>query len=272
MDDQRRNTKHWHNKIAWDRLAKKQDRLARPARNIDFADPLASVDGPGWLGGNISNKRVLCLAAGGGRQGPIYAAAGAKVTVVDLSPAMLELDKAVAAERKLNIRTLEASMDDLSDLGEGTFDIVIHPVSTCYITDVRATYREVARVLVMGGLYISQHKQPTSLQASLGEEQGSYRIERPYFQKTPIPPPRKPNLVRENGTLEYIHRWEVLLGEMCRSGLFIEDLSEPLHAKSGANPGSFEHRSQFVAPYVRVKARKSLEISPSSSRIVHLDF
>jgi ubiquinone/menaquinone biosynthesis C-methylase UbiE len=268
MDDHRHNTKHWHNKAAWDRLAKKQDRLARPARDIDFADPLASVDGPGWLGGNISDKRVLCLAAGGGRQGPIYAAAGGKVTVVDLSPAMLELDRQVAAERKLNIRTVETSMDDLSDLGDETFDIVIHPVSTCYIPDVPATYREVARVLVMGGLYISQHKQPSSLQTGLGPERGTYQIERSYFQTEPLPQPSISNLVREDGTLEYIHRWEILLGEMCRAGLFIEDLSEPLHAKPNAAPGTFEHRSQFVPPYVRVKARKSRQIQSKPISII----
>ena len=104
---------HWHNRAAWDRLAKKQDRLAKPARDVDFADPLKSVDGPGWLGGNINGKRVLCLAAGGGRQGPIYAAAGAIVTVVDISPAMLELDRVVAAERNIQLRTVEASMDCL---------------------------------------------------------------------------------------------------------------------------------------------------------------
>ena len=248
--------KHWHNKAAWDRLAKKQDRLARPAREIDFADPLASVDGPGWLGGSIFGKRVLCLAAGGGRQGPIYATAGAEVTVVDLSPVMLELDKKVAAERKLNLRTLETSMDDLSELGDGTFDIVIHPVSTCYLPEVTKTYQEVARVLTGGGIYISQHKQPTSMQAGLEPEQGSYRLQQSYFFKQPLPKLSKPNLVREDGTQEYIHRWEELIGHMCRAGLFIEDLTEPLHAKPDAVVGSFEHRSQFIAPYVRIKARK----------------
>ena len=248
--------KHWHNKAAWDRLAKKQDRLARPAREVDFADPLASVDGPGWLGGNIFGKRVLCLAAGGGRQGPIYAAAGARVTVVDLSPVMLELDRKVASERKLNLRTLETSMDDLSALGDATFDIVIHPVSTCYLPDVTKTYQEVARVLTNGGIYISQHKQPTSMQAAIEPEQGSYYLQHNYFFKQPLPASSKPNLVREEGTQEYIHRWEELLGQMCRAGLYIEDLTEPLHAKPDAVVGSFEHRSQFIAPYVRIKARK----------------
>jgi hypothetical protein len=31
---------------------------------------------------------------------------------------------------------------------------------------------------------------------------------------------------------------------------------EPPHAKADAEAGSFAHRSKFVAPYVRVKARR----------------
>ncbi len=247
---------HWHNRAAWDRLAKKQDRLAKPARDVDFADPLKSVDGPGWLGGNINGKRVLCLAAGGGRQGPIYAAAGAIVTVVDISPAMLELDRVVAAERNIQLRTVEASMDNLSSLSDDSFDIVIHPVSTCYVPDVVPVYLEVARVLCAGGIYISQHKQPTSLQTTLDAQAGGFQIVHPYYKKDPLPPSEKPNLIREEGTLEYVHRWEELLGAMCRAGLAIEDMTEPMHAKPDAEANSFAHRCQFVAPYIRVKARR----------------
>ncbi|MFT5299257.1 MAG: SAM-dependent methyltransferase [Mariniblastus sp.] len=254
---------HWHNRAAWDRLAKKQDRLAKPARDVDFANPLRSVDGPGWLGGDIRGKRVLCLAAGGGRQGPIYAAAGAIVTVVDISPAMLELDRAVAAERNIQLTTVEASMDNLEALGENQFDIVIHPVSTCYVPDVGPVYSEVARVLVPDGIYISQHKQPTSLQTTLDAEQTGYRLEHPYYLNAPLPPCSKPNLIREDGTLEYIHRWEQLLGAMCRAGLVIEDMTEPMHAKPDAEANSFGHRSQFVAPYIRVKARRIGKSSPT---------
>lgn len=250
---------HWHNKAAWDRLAKNQDRLAKPARDIDFADPLASVDGPGWLGGDIKGKRVLCLAAGGGRQGPIYAAAGGIVTVVDISPAMLELDRIVAAERQLKLVTVEASMDDLSALGDASFDIVIHPVSTCYVPDILKVYLEVARVTAAGGIYISQHKQPVSLQTTLDAESGGFRIQESYYRREPLPPSPRSNLIREDGTLEYIHRWEMIVGAMCRCGFSIEDLTEPLHAKPDAAINSFAHRSQYVAPYVRILARRRAE-------------
>ena len=257
---------HEHNRAAWDKLARNQDRLTRPAREQDFADPLGSVDGPGWLGGNIVGKRVLCLAAGGGRQGPIYAAAGAEVTVVDISPVMLERDRAIAAQRKLNLRIVESSMDDLSPLADATFEIVIHPVSTCYVPDVAQVYQEVARVLQPNGLYISQHKQPTSLQAGLERGPQGYPLRYGYYRQTPLPPAPKPNLIREQGTHEYIHRWESLLGLMCRAGFVIEDLTEPLHAQPQADVNSFGHRSQFVAPYVRVKARRTA--APPPPRLV----
>ena len=256
---------HWHNRAAWDRLATKQDRLAKPARDVDFANPLKSVDGPGWLGNNISGKRVLCLAAGGGRQGPIYAAAGGIVTVVDISPAMLELDRIVAAERNINLKTVEASMDDLSAIKDDSFEIVIQPVSTCYVPDVVPVYQEVARVLCVGGVYISQHKQPASLQTTIEASRGGYEIVHPYYATDPLPPSEKPNLIREEGTLEYVHRWEQLLGAMCRAGLSIEDMTEPLHAKPDAEANSFAHRCQFVAPYIRVKARR---IGQSKSRLL----
>lgn len=248
---------HWHNRAAWDQLAKKQDRLAKPARDVDFKDPLATVDARGWLGRDVRGKRILCLAAGGGRQGPIYAAAGAEVTVVDLSPAMLELDRVVSAERNLPLRTVEASMDDLSALADQSFDIVIHPVSTCYVPNVNLVYLEVARVLCQGGIYVSQHKQPASLQTTLDSQANGYHLEFSYYRTDPLPPSPRPNLIRENGTLEYVHRWEDLLGGMCRAGLLIEDITEPLHAKPNAEMDSFAHRSQFVAPYIRVKARKT---------------
>lgn len=245
-----------HNRSAWDRLAKTQNRLARPARDEDFANPLASVDGPGWLGGDISGQKVLCLAAGGGRQAPIYSAAGADVTVVDISPAMLQLDRAVAAERGLNYRVIEGTMEDLSVFKDAEFDIVIHPVSSCYVPDLRPVFLEVARVTRGGGVYISQHKQPASMQASLVPKNGNYILEHDCYSNRPCPISDNENLIREDGTLEWIHRWEEIIGFMCRSGFVIEDITEPMHAKPDADKGSFGHRSQFVPPYVRIKARR----------------
>src|SRR6185437_9028581 len=145
-----------NNRRAWNALVLKKQRFTTPAPDDDLRDPLGKVDGLGWLGGSVAGKRLLCLAAGGGRQSAMYAAAGAEVTVVDLSSEMLALDRQVAAERGLNVRVVETSMDDLSGLAAASFEIVIQPVSTCYVPDVQAVYREVARVTAPGGIYVSQ--------------------------------------------------------------------------------------------------------------------
>lgn len=245
---------HEHNRRAWDAMVRQKQRFARPARDEDFATTIKELDPRGWLG-DVRGKSCLCLAAGGGRQGPIYAAAGAHVTVVDISAAQLELDREVAAERKLDLRTVHTSMDNLSMLRAGEFDLVVQPVSTCYVADVAKTYVEVARVIRPGGVYVSQHKQPVSLQADTETTQRGYEITEPYYRDGPLPPVTG-SLHREEGTLEFLHRWEELIGYMCRAGFVIEDLSEPVHAKRDAAKDSFGHRSQFVPPYVRIKARR----------------
>ena len=147
-----------HNRRAWNSMVEDRHVFARPARDEQFRNPLAQVDGLGWLGPSMRGRRLLCLAAGGGRQGPLYAAAGAQVTVVDISPEMLALDREVAARRRLQIRTVEASMDDLSMFSSGEFEMVIQPVSTCYMPSVMAVYREVVTTVrrLLSGETISQ--------------------------------------------------------------------------------------------------------------------
>lgn len=245
---------HDHNRRAWDSLVRQKQKFTTPARDDEFAQPVASLDGAGWLG-EVRGRRVLCLASGGGRQGALFAAAGAQVTVVDISPAMLALDRQVAAERGLEVRTVEASMDDLSALADASFDLVSQPVSTCYVPAIVPVYREVARVTAPGGLYISQHKQPGSLQMDIRPSARGYEILEPYYRTGPLPDVAgSPH--RESGTLEFLHRWEELLGELCRAGFVVEDVLEPFHATPDAEPGTFRHRSRYAAPYVRIKARR----------------
>lgn len=246
-----------HNARAWNALAREGVPLAQPARDDELANPLATVDPAGWLGGDIRGWRVLCLAAGGGRHSALYAAAGAEITVVDISDEMLALDRAVARERGFDARLVQTSMDELSMFVAGEFDLVIHPVSTCYVADVAPVFAAVARVTRPGGLYVSQHKSPTSLQATLRPEgaTGSYAFAERYYREGPLPP-AEPSRLRERGTLEYLYRWEELLGGICRAGFAIEDVLEPMHADREAEHGSFGHRAQYVAPYVRIKARR----------------
>ena len=241
------NDPYIHNRRIWDQRARERAAHTETARRGDMSDPLAAADPLGWIERPVTGKRILCLAAGGGKHGPLFAKAGAPVTVVDLSPEMLALDRKLAAELRVQLRTIEASMDNLLMLADASFDAVVQPVSTCYVPDVHKVYSEVARVLVPGGIYISQHKQPASLQANAVATGGGYLVTELYKREGPLPIVQGDFPHRESGALEFLHSWEGLIGGMCRSGFVIEDLIEPRHS---------DPRAQYLPPFVTIKARK----------------
>ncbi|HVX12700.1 MAG TPA: class I SAM-dependent methyltransferase [Pirellulales bacterium] len=234
------------NRVAWDRLVAAGSPLTAVATDEQCLHARALLDREGWLPQSIAGLEVLCLAAGGGRHSILYAAAGAHVTVVDLCPAVLELDRREAERRGYSVRIVEASMEDLSQLGDAIFDIVHQPVSTCYVPDVAAVYREVARVLRLGGLYIGQHKQPASLQASHRLGDGRFVVGIPYSHSGPLPDVAE-RFNREDNTVEFLHRWDQLIGELCTAGFVVEGLSEP-------NPA--QDRNSYLPPFVRIKGRR----------------
>ncbi len=67
---------------------------------------------------------------------------------------------------------------------------------------------------------------------------------------------------------------EELIGGICRSGMVIEDLIEPMHADTNAERGSFGHRACYVAPYLRIKARnvpQQSSVQPLTNKLLLLD-
>lgn len=103
---------------------------------------------------------VLGLACGGGQQGPIFAAAGANVTIFDNSPAQLARDREVADRDGLTIRTVEGDMRELSMFANESFDLIFHPVSNLFIHEIRPVWKEAYRVLRHGGSLLSGFMNP----------------------------------------------------------------------------------------------------------------
>lgn len=243
------------NRKSWNQMADTGSLFAKVATDEECRQPLRILDGRGWLPESVAGLSVLCLASGGGWQSILYAVAGADVTVVDLSDSMLALDEREARRRGLKLRTLRASMDDLRELSDEAFDVVHQPVSTCYIPDLVPLYAEVARVLKDDGIYISQHKQPISLQISHRNERHQFVIGVEYYHQGPLPR-QADTSYREPGATEYLHRLEDLVGGLCRSNLVLEDLREPLRANYQVSVQHYGYRGRFVPPYIRMKARR----------------
>lgn len=245
------------NRVVWESLNGDSRFVADTNKQLHRAESLAALDP--WLleDGPLDGKHVLCLAAGGGTHGPLLASAGASVTVVDFSASLLAIDKKIAAANGLTLETLEASMEDLSRLASDAFDVVVQPVSACYVSDLGRVYREVHRVLKLGGLYLLQHKQPGSLQASSEWIADSYGVRIQHASGQRLPKAVEYSVNREAGTIEFLHSLDSMLGGLCRQGFAIEDVSEPPRGDAWAKAGTAEHRACYLPPYLKIKARRT---------------
>ncbi len=107
-----------------------------------------------WFG-DLRGKKVLGLASGGGQQMPVFAALGADCTVLDYSERQLQSERAVAEREGYAIRIVRADMTKPLPFADEEFDLIFHPVSNCYVREVKPIWRECLRVLKPGGLLLS---------------------------------------------------------------------------------------------------------------------
>ncbi|TMW72903.1 class I SAM-dependent methyltransferase [Alteribacter natronophilus] len=169
-----------YNRRAWD---KKVDQGVKYTRCVDSAtierarnddwEITVTTDKPvprDWFPESLKDQRVLCLASGGGQQGPVLAAAGADVTVLDVSEKQLGQDRSVAERENLSLKTVQGTMTDLSRFEDESFDIVVNPVSNLFIKDIRPVWKGAARVLKQGGTMITGFTNPIVFMFDPNEE------------------------------------------------------------------------------------------------------
>ncbi len=206
-----------------------------------------------WLAElSYEGKHVCCLGAGGGRHAPLFARLGAQVTVVDIAEKQLAIDQRLAKQYSLPIITIQSGVDQLSQLADQQFSVVVQPVVSCYVPQLADVHKSIARILFPGGLYVVQHKHPASAQLSATSP---WKTTVPYNDGQMLPYVAGYNH-RETGTVEYLHTLDALIGDLCRAGFAIEDLSEPRMADYFAPPDSAEERAVHVPPYLKIKARR----------------
>lgn len=178
----------------------------------------------------LSGKKVLCLASGGGQQGPILAAAGAEVTVFDNSPSQLAQDQFVARREKLTIQTVQGDMRDLSVFTDLSFDLIFHPVSNPFIDDVNPVWREAYRVLRTGGTLLAGCINPVEYIFDLKSWQDNKLVVRhkiPYSDLRDLSDEERRELITDHDEpLCFGHSLEDLIGGQLTAGFIITGFYE----------------------------------------------
>jgi SAM-dependent methyltransferase len=182
-----------------------------------------------WFPETMTGAQVLCLASGGGQQGPVLAAAGAAVTVFDNSPRQLAQDRLVAEREGLEIRTVEGDMADLSVFAGDSFDLIVHPCSNMFVPDVRPVWVEAFRVLRPGGALLAGFWNPVVYifdqeLADQGALQVRHRL--PYSDLTSISPDERQLYLDALDPLEFSHTLDDLIGGQLDAGFVLTGFFE----------------------------------------------
>ena len=171
---------------------------------------------------DLEGKKLLGLACGGGQQMPLFAAAGAVCTVLDYSERQLESERMVAAREGYEIDIVRADMSKALPFADESFDVIVHPVSNCYIREVEPLWRECFRILKPGGVLLS------------GLDNGINYLfddeETTLCHSLPFDPLNDPALMEElqktDSGVQFSHTFEEQVGGQLKAGLVLTHLFE----------------------------------------------
>jgi ubiquinone/menaquinone biosynthesis C-methylase UbiE len=191
----------------WDKLAGRYDRDMRRLEPLLFGrDARAQLCAD-------ARGEVLEVAIGTGLNLPHYPP-GARLSGVDLSPAMLAAASRRAAELGLTVDLREAVAEQLP-FDDGSFDTVVCTLSLCSVADDAAAIAEMSRVLRPGGLLLLlDHVAATNrLLLTLQRlwEKVTLRLAGDYQTRHPLPLVRRAGFTVTDsgraklGTVEHVH-------------------------------------------------------------------
>ena len=226
------------NSTAWDQKVENNDRWTVPvspevieaARRGEWEIHLTSNRAVprDWFP-VIPGQPVLCLGGGGGQQAPVLAAAGGRVTVLDNSPKQLQQDRLVAERDGLELECVEGDMADLSRFADGSFELIFHPCSNCFIPVVHPVWQECFRVLRPGGVLLSGMVNPICwLFDAEAWESGQLTV----TQKLPWSDAGNSNnadvqrRMKAGEPLEFGHLLQDLIGGQCAAGFLLSGFYE----------------------------------------------
>ena len=250
-----------YNRLAWDKAVERASPWTVPVRPEIIAaarrdewqiilTPTRPV--PRTWFPRLRDAQVLCLAGGGGQQGPVLAAAGARVTVFDNSPQQLAQDRLVAERDHLTLSTVQGDMRELSVFAENTFDLIVHPCSNLFVPDVHRVWTEAFRVLRPGGALLAGFCNPVmyifdQALADEGTLQVKYKL--PYSDLTSLSEAERRVYLDDLQPLEFGHTLGDQIGGQIDAGFVIAGFYEDVWPGVALN--------EYMPTYIATRAVKS---------------
>ncbi|GAA0122401.1 class I SAM-dependent methyltransferase [Clostridium faecium] len=251
-----------HNSKAWDGEVKAGNIWTKPVTSEIIEDAKKGEWGiyltptkkvPREWFGDLNGKKVLCLASGGGQQGPILSAAGAEVTVFDNSKEQLKGDEYVAEREGFNIKTIQGDMRDLSCFEDEKFDLIVHPISNIFVDDILVVWKEAARVLKNNGTLVSGISNPINYifdykKLDKGIFEVKYSI--PYSDLENLSKEEMDEFIEKNYPFEFGHTLEDQIKGQIDAGFVITGFYEDTYGGKSA-------LDKYINTYIATRAVKT---------------
>lgn len=179
-----------------------------------------------WFG-DLKGQKVLGLASGGGQQIPIFSALGAKCTVLDYSGVQCESERKVAAREGYEVEVIQADMTQRLPFDDETFDLIFHPVSNCYVEEVRPIFRECFRILKKGGVLLCGFDNGINFLFDETETEIKYKL--PF---NPLKDPQQYEAsIQNDWGIQFSHTLEEQIGGQLEAGFVLTDLYEDTNSE-----------------------------------------
>lgn len=258
-----------YNRTAWDAEVERGNKWTVPVGPEEVAEARAgnwqivlTPDTPlprSWFPESVAGLDFLCLASGGGQQGPLLAAAGARVTVFDNSPRQLAQDRMVAERDGLELDTVQGDMADLSAFADASFDLIVHPTSNSFVREIRPVWREAYRVLRPGGELLAGFANPAQYifadpwvprDDDDERKQAGLRVTYPlpYDELVSITDEQRQAYIDGREPLMFSHSLDDQIGGQLAAGFVIVGFFEDGNAR--------QHLARFMPTFMATRARK----------------
>jgi SAM-dependent methyltransferase len=238
-----------YNSLAWDKEVKRGNKWTVPVSKSGIAaakqgqwEILLTPSQPiprAWFP-DLEGLDVLCLASGGGQQGSILAAAGAKVTVLDNSPKQLEQDRLVAVRHALPVTTVEGDMADLSMFSNQSFHLIVHPVSNIFVPDIRPVWEAAFRILRHRGVLLAGFPNPAIylFDYDLADRSGILQVKYalPYSDLTSLTAAERQQHIETGTPLEFSHTLEDQIVCQLDAGFLLNCFYEDAYGEEENDP------------------------------------
>lgn len=199
----------------------------------------------GWFG-TLNGKKILGLACGGGQQMPVFAALGALCTVLDYSEEQLNSERRVAERENYHIEIIRGDMTKRLPFEDETFDLIFHPVSNCYVEEVRPIWRECYRVLKRSGILLAGMDNGINFLFA-GDDEKEVVNSLPF---NPLKNPEQRKQLEQNDCgMQFSHTLEEQIGGQLEAGFRLTNLYEDTN-------GNGRLHQMHIPSYIATRAVK----------------